>query len=114
MEAHLLIIDPQMDFMDLPDSSLPVKGAVADMQRLSAMVERVGQRLNDIHATLDSHQTIHIAHPAFWVDGNGKHPGPMTLISSSDVAANIWRPRNEHVRPPELGGKTLGEWVHDY
>lgn len=114
MKAHLLIIDPQVDFMDMPGSALPVTGAVEDMRRVAVMLERIGGKLADIHTTLDSHQAIHIAHPGFWVNKDGKNPGPFTLIASSDVAAGIWRPRNEHVRPAELGGMTLGEWVYYY
>jgi hypothetical protein len=33
---ELLIVDPQVDFMDLPGSQLPVPGATRDMARLAA------------------------------------------------------------------------------
>ena len=71
MKVHLLIIDPQNDFMDLPDSALPVPGAVADMDRLAAFIRRAGKKIDDIHVTLDSHRLIDIAHPTFWRDADG-------------------------------------------
>lgn len=64
MKVHLVIIDPQIDFMDSKGSALPVPGANADMNRLAAMIGRVGNKLEDIHVTLDSHRIIDIAHPA--------------------------------------------------
>ncbi len=69
LKAHLVIIDPQNDFMDiiakagdpvglaLPDgtqfrSTLPVPGALADMERVAGLITRVGSKLDDIHVTL--------------------------------------------------------------
>jgi nicotinamidase/pyrazinamidase len=100
MKIHLLIIDPQNDFME--GGSLAVPGARADMQRLAKMIDRVGHRLEDIHVTLDSHRLFDIAHPVFWKDQNGKAPAPFTLISASDIKANIWSPRILSHRPRAL------------
>lgn len=111
MEAHLVVIDPQNDFMDYPNSALPVQGASADMERLARMVARVGSRLADIHVTLDSHQVIHVAHSGMWIDKNGNMPQPFTIITADDVENGIWRPRNELAKPPELEGKTLREFM---
>lgn len=111
MKAHLLVIDPQNDFMDYPDSALPVTGADLDMRRLAKMIERIGGRLADIHVTLDSHQIIHVAHRGMWRDGDGNTPNPFTVITADDIEAGIWRPRNELLKPPELEGRTLGEFM---
>lgn len=111
MNVHLLIIDPQVDFMDSKGSALPVPGANDDMTRLAAMIGRVGGKLNDIHVTLDSHRIIDIAHPALWRDQNGDQPDPFTIISVDDIKAGIWRPRNENVKVGDLGGKTIGQYV---
>ena len=47
--------------------------------------------------TLDSHQRCHIAHALFWVDKDGKHPDPFTVISVEDVETCKWMPRQaEH------------------
>ena len=90
-KTHLIMIDPQNDFCDQPNARLGVTGAVKDMERLAAFIGKQGSRLSQIHCTLDSHQTIHIAHPIFWVDSKGNHPAPFTLISDDDVRQGKWR-----------------------
>ncbi|MBI1957233.1 MAG: hypothetical protein HYS44_02140, partial [Candidatus Niyogibacteria bacterium] len=66
LKVHLFIVDPQNDFMGEDDgaplteelggkkrmASLAVKGAVSDMRRVAALIDRVGAKLDDIHATL--------------------------------------------------------------
>ena len=98
MRVHLLIIDPQKDFMDDPDSSLPVPGANADMKRLSEMIRRIGYKIEDIHVTLDSHHVIDVGHPGMWVNGKGEHPMPFTMISADDIRNNVWTPRSPAFR----------------
>lgn len=125
MKVHLFIVDPQVDFMGNDDgtpftvgghaATLPVKGAVTDMNRLVRMIERVGPKLDDIHVTLDSHHPMHIAHPRMWVDQNGRPPGPFTIITIADITAGIWRARNQahqkrmagYVQALESSGKFL-------
>jgi nicotinamidase-related amidase len=52
------------------------------------------KQINDIHATLDTHHLIDIAHPIFWVDSKGNHPNPFTLISEDDISNGKWRTTN--------------------
>lgn len=85
MKIHLVIIDPQYDFCN-SKGALFVAGADKDMDNLAEMINRLGSRLDDIHVTLDSHHLVDIAHPIFWLDSNGKHPNPFTIISADDVA----------------------------
>lgn len=87
---HLVLIDPQRDFC-LPDGALYVQGANEDMGRLASTIRRLGNKISDIHITLDSHQYVHIAHPVFWKDKQGKHPNPFTLITVADVENGTWR-----------------------
>ena len=89
-KIDLLIIDPQNDFCD-PKGSLFVPGADQDMQRLSTMISRIKNRLNNIHVTLDTHHAFDIAHPIFWTDSNNKHPDPFTLITLDDVKKGKWK-----------------------
>jgi nicotinamidase/pyrazinamidase len=89
MNIHLLVIDPQNDFCD-PNGSLYVPGAEADMDRLAAMVERLGRRLRQIHVTLDSHRKVDISHPIWFRDGKGKHPAPLTVITAADLKTGSW------------------------
>ncbi len=98
LKAHLLIIDPQNDFMDQPDAALPVDGAVEDMKRVATMLERVGGKLEDVHVTLDSHHTIDVAHPGMWRDVDNNNPAPFTIITPDDIENRIWMPRDEGLR----------------
>lgn len=98
---QLIIIDPQYDFCD-PKGSLFVTGADGDMQRVSAMVNRLRSKLSDIHITLDSHRIVDISHPIWWKDGSGKHPNPFTLISPADVEAGTWTTTKPSMRKRSL------------
>lgn len=90
---QLLVIDPQNDFMDQPGAALSVPGAMKDVERLAKMIARVGNKLSDVHVTLDSHHPIHVAHGIMWVDQNGNPPPPFTQITANDVRKGVWRAR---------------------
>lgn len=98
---HLLVIDPQNDFCDLPADyvpgwarpALPVAGAHADMLRLADLIWRGIDGLGGISVTLDSHHRIDIAHPAFWMDGSGGPVAPFTQITAAAVREGRFRPR---------------------
>ena len=98
LKVHLLIIDPQNDFMDIPDASLGVPGANEDMKRLARMVERIGHKLEDIHVTLDSHRLMDVGHPAWWMNAHGDQPPYFTIITEDDIRNGIWTPRNPALR----------------
>lgn len=103
MKVHLLVIDPQNDFMDIKGAMLPVTGANDDMKRLAAMVDRVGDKLRQVHITMDSHHLVDIAHPAFWRDSEGNLPDPMTMISAEAIKDGTWTPRNPRFRQYTIG-----------
>lgn len=90
IRVDLLIIDPQVDFCE-PSGALYVPGAKDDCTRLAAMIRRISPKINDIHVTLDTHHQYDIAHPMFWIDSAGKHPGPFTIISADDIRQGKWR-----------------------
>lgn len=109
LKVHLFIVDPNNDFMGNDNGSpltesllngtsnvaaLPVKGAISDAKRAATMIGRIGRKVSDIHVTLDSHHTMHIAHPDMWQDGTGRAPAPFTIIKADDVKVGIWRARN--------------------
>ncbi|MDB5194478.1 MAG: hypothetical protein JWN50_492 [Parcubacteria group bacterium] len=117
LKVHLLIIDPQNDFMGNDDgtplvetlgtsrvrtAALPVKGAVSDMKRAAKMIDRIGHKLDDIKVTLDSHRRIGIERPGYWMNAKGKQPAPFTIISVSDIEAGIWTPRHPGLRARAL------------
>lgn len=105
---HLLVIDPQNDFCDLPAEylptdpvrvgtyapALPVVGAHADMLRLADLIDRGLSGLSGISVTLDSHHRFDIAHPTFWMGAEGETVAPFTQISASEVRAGRYLPRN--------------------
>ncbi|WP_295852103.1 cysteine hydrolase [uncultured Xylophilus sp.] len=104
--THLLAIDPQNDFCDLPADwcpshlpegavapALPVAGAHDDMLRLAAFVDAAGDALDAITVTLDSHHRLDIAHPTFWTTGDGGPVAPFTAIAADQVRAGAFRPR---------------------
>ena len=91
--VDLLLIDPQNDFAD-PRGSLFVPGADEDSKRLATMIERLKDKLYNIHITLDTHHFLDIAHPMFWVDSEGNNPAPFTLIGKQDLDDGTWRTTN--------------------
>lgn len=115
-KLHLLIIDPQNDFCDLPEDycpalpaqqgrmvpALPVPGAHADMQRLAGWIAQGGNGLDGISVTLDTHHRLDIAHPGFWKTGAGATVAPFTEISAAQVRAGDYRPRDAQALPRTL------------
>jgi nicotinamidase/pyrazinamidase len=113
LKVHLVLIDPQNDFMGNDDgspyavkldnatqqASLPVQGAVSDMKRLANLIDRVGDRLDDIHVTLDSHHVIDVSHGGMWRNSNGDHPSPFTIITTADIDNGTWFPVDPDLRP---------------
>jgi nicotinamidase/pyrazinamidase len=84
MKNHLLIVDPQNSFCD-PKGELYVSNAEHDMSRLAEFIKENGDFLDRITVTLDSHNRMNIAHPVWWLDREGKHPEPFTVISAEDL-----------------------------
>ena len=112
---HLLIIDPQNDFCDLPEAyrpqqpdgsrlapSLPVPGAHADMLRIAGLIEASESGLSEISVTLDSHQHLDIAHPTFWQTAAGEPVSPFTQISAAEVQSGRYLPRLHGARERAL------------
>lgn len=89
MTIELLVIDPQVDFCE-PGRPLAVKGADEDMKRLASMIDRLRDKLDDIHVTLDSHHFFDVAHPSYWKNSTGQHPAPYTVITREDVEKGTW------------------------
>jgi len=114
--CHLLAIDPQNDFCDLPTDwcgrdpatgrpcapALPVAGAHADMQRLAGFLRRLGPRIDGVTVTLDSHQRYDIAHPLFWHARGGAEVAPFTPITATQVRAGEFLPRDAGALPRVL------------
>lgn len=86
LKLHIVAIDPQNDFCVADDGhgnkgALVVPGADQDMTRLAKMIRRLGNKIDDIHVTLDSHQTVGIERPRWWKRAtDGKMPDPFTCL----------------------------------
>lgn len=94
----LMPIDAQNTFC-LPDFELFVggrsgTGAIDDNIRLCEFIYRNLRVITKIHPTMDTHTASQIFHPLFWVNANGEHPAPMTMISLDQVKTGLW-----HVNP---------------
>jgi nicotinamidase-related amidase len=114
--VHLLVIDPQNDFCDLPAAwcpadpltgaalapALPVAGAHADMQRVAALIRAGGEGLADITVTLDSHHRVDIAHPTFWRRADGAPVAPFTPVTAAQVRVGELAPRDAAALPRTL------------
>lgn len=109
---EFLVVDPQVDFYD-PNGGLPVAGAVEDAQRLSDLIKRLVNDINDIHASLDSHRELDLGHPLFWLNNKGEHPAPFTLITTEDLENDVWRPFNSTLKMPAPWGNLRNRMI-DY
>lgn len=97
-----IIIDPQNDFC-LKNGSLFVPGADIAMNRVATMIRADMNRWTELWVSMDSHQTIHIAHPIFWVNEKGEHPPVFSCITLDDFEKNVWKPSYTDVR--------LNKWI---
>ncbi|MBV8500558.1 MAG: isochorismatase family protein [Paucibacter sp.] len=94
MTRHLLLIDPQNDFCDIPGAALPVTGADADMRRLAALLRERGAEFDAVTVTLDAHQRLDIAHPGFWQRADGSEVPPFTPIQAVQIRSGEFKPRD--------------------
>ncbi|AFY49619.1 hypothetical protein Nos7524_3845 [Nostoc sp. PCC 7524] len=92
----LLLIDVQNTFC-IPGFELFVggksgTGAVDDNQRLCEFIYRNLGAITKIIPTLDTHTTMQIFHPIFWVNNVGEHPTPAaTNITPADIENGTWK-----------------------
>ncbi|MEA3346069.1 MAG: isochorismatase [Chloroflexota bacterium] len=66
-------------------------GAIDDNRRLCEFLYRNLDVITQIFPTMDTHQAMQIFHSAFWVNDEGEHPAPYTLISEEDVKERRWK-----------------------
>lgn len=116
--VHLVIIDMQVDFCH-PDGTLFVPGAVEDIQRTIEFIYNNADRITNITCSIDSHLPHQIFSPGWWVDENGDHPAPFTLITYDDIKQGKWKPvvapvkSTEYVKKLEADAKkTLCIWPY--
>jgi nicotinamidase-related amidase len=115
----LLLVDAQNTFC-LPEHELFVagrsgRGAVDDCDRIARFLYRSLGRVTQVVATLDTHTAAQIFHPVFWIDAEGSHPPPHTVISLADVESGRWRvnPKVAAAVAPRPGFD-VAAWAHHY
>ncbi|UCG13872.1 MAG: isochorismatase [Deltaproteobacteria bacterium] len=91
----LVLVDVQNTFC-IPDFELYVggrsgTGAVDDNRRVCEFIYRNLKVLTEISPTMDTHQAMQIFHTIFFVDENGEHPPPYTLITLEDIEQGVWK-----------------------
>lgn len=84
-------IDEQIGFC-VPGASLFVPGAVDDIRRGCEFIYRNLDKITEVHYSLDTHRAYQIFHQTFWIDENGNHPDPFTLITTDDIKKGKWIP----------------------
>jgi len=105
-------IDCQVGF-STPGASLFVPGAVEDTSRTIEWLYRNLDKITQVAFSLDTHRVFQIFHPAWWIDEDGKHPGPFTPITTKDVKDGKWKPVMhpveclEYVKKLETSGKYI-------
>ena len=90
----LLLVDFQIDFCHA-DGALSVPGAVGDLRRTIELLYREASRFKTIVVSLDCHLAFQIFYPTWWIDAQGRHPRPHTVIDSAAIRAGTWKPVRE-------------------
>ena len=85
----LLVIDFQNDIME--NGSLGVPNSHNDVKNLLNWMYTNFEKISDIAISIDTHQPFQIFHPAWWVDEQGNHPKPFTIITKKDIDNNKWK-----------------------
>ncbi len=91
----LLLVDCQNTFC-LPGGELFVAGrsglgAVRDSWRICQFLYRNLDLVTEVVATLDTHTTIQVFHPHFFMDESGAPPAPYSQITAADLEAGRFR-----------------------
>jgi nicotinamidase-related amidase len=84
-------IDEQVGFA-IPGASLFVPGAVEDSRRGVEFIYRNLGVITELEYSLDTHRAFQIFFPTFWLDADGRHPDPFTIITTKEIREGKWRP----------------------
>jgi nicotinamidase-related amidase len=85
----LLAIDMQNDFMERGELGVP--GSHQDVARTARFLYEHLDKITQVAVSLDTHQPQQIFHPCWWVDAQGNHPAPFTIITREDVENGKWQ-----------------------
>lgn len=94
LSQALVVIDFQNCFMDLEGAPLPVLGAKGDVLRLVMHLFMYGHLYDRIYISSDTHPFDHISFAIRWIDREGNHPPPYTVITFEEYVKGVWRATN--------------------
>jgi len=81
-------IDFQNDFLE--NGELAVPNSHKDVENTLRFLYENLEKITTIAISLDTHNAQQIFHPSWWVDQDGNHPEPYTIISEEDIRAGKW------------------------
>lgn len=81
-------IDFQNDFME--NGELGVPNSHKDVERVTKFLYKNLDKVTTIALSLDIHELHQLFHPSWWVDAEGNHPVPFTVITREDVEQGKW------------------------
>ena len=94
----LWLIDVQVDFVfPAPTGRLTVPNALEDTRKTVEFIYNNVDSITQIAASLDTHTPFQIFYPTWWVNEDGEHPAPFTVISHDDLQKGLWKPVTEPV-----------------
>ncbi|WP_242308353.1 hypothetical protein [Bacillus cereus group sp. BfR-BA-01524] len=110
-------IDFQNDFME--NGELGVPNSHRDIRNITNFIYKNLNKITTIAVSLDTHDLHQIFHPSWWVDREGNHPVPFTIITTDDVEKGIWiavekqKESLDYLRNLEkIGKKQLCIWTY--
>lgn len=110
-------IDFQNDFME--NGELGVPNSHRDIRNITNFIYKNLNKITTIAVSLDTHDLHQIFHPSWWVDREGNHPAPFTIITADDVEEGIWiavekqKESLDYLRNLEkIGKKQLCIWTY--
>lgn len=82
----------------LHDGELCVPGAWDDMQRVAKLLDRSGDKFEVISVTMDSHNVMHVSHPAWYKDSKGNVPAPFTIMreENGNIIGSVFKNGSFH------------------
>ncbi|WP_062356780.1 isochorismatase family protein [Bacillus kwashiorkori] len=82
-------IDIQNDFLE--GGALGVPGSIRDVENITQFIYKHLDKITTIAVSIDTHRPMQVFHANWWVDQDGNHPEPMTVIEAKDVENGKWK-----------------------
>ena len=93
-----------------------VPGGWEDMERVARLIERLDRNLTDIYITMESRHLLHISHPLWFRDAQGRHPEPFIVMREEhgaivggqvDAEGDLYDPTRYATTIPQMLQRTL-------